>query len=56
MAVEIRELVIKTNIVSSNDLAREKLQTDTIALLKKQIVQECLKVLQEKTIKHNFDR
>lgn len=56
MTVEIRELVIKTNIVShpKPDAADHKLPN--LQLLKQQVVAECLKVLRDKQPKNSFNR
>lgn len=56
MAVEIRELVVKTNIVSRSELKRENLNVQKLLVLKKQIVQECLKALKDNAVKNSFDR
>lgn len=55
MPVEIRELIISTRIVSRDDGAGEGLSPERLALLKKHIVQECLRALKDKPAKH-FDR
>lgn len=56
MAVEIRELVIKTNIVSRNEPERAPIPVEQLLMLKKQIVQECLKALRDKAVHNRFDR
>ncbi|WP_248798705.1 DUF5908 family protein [Pseudomonas sp. MWU13-2105] len=56
MPVEIRELVIRTAIVSRDERESELLNSEKITLLKKSIVQECLRALKEKTSRSRFDR
>lgn len=56
MPVEIRELVIRTNITSSNTRGESVLETEKLVQLKQQIVQECIKVLKDRTPKNSFDR
>lgn len=56
MSVEIRELVIKTSIVSGQLPAARQLRQEELQALKRQIVQECLKVLQEQHPAKRFER
>ncbi|MFN6323057.1 MAG: DUF5908 family protein [Burkholderiales bacterium] len=56
MPVEIRELVIKTNIVSARTREEEILTTEKMLLWKQQIIQECIKALKDKELKNGFDR
>ncbi len=56
MPVEIRELVIKTNIASSRDREAETLSSEKLSQLKQQILQECLKELKDRAVKNSFDR
>jgi len=56
MPVEIRELQIHTNIASRSATEKEMLSQEKIAQLKKQIVQECLRVLKDKTARTGFER
>jgi hypothetical protein len=56
MPVEIRELVIKTNITSSRDRDKETLSPEKLNLLKQQIMQECLRELKDRAVKNSFDR
>jgi len=57
MPVEIRELVIKTNIVStSREQEATQLTTQSLAALKQQIMNECLKMLRDKNHKNSFNR
>jgi len=57
MPVEIRELVIKTNIVSAaKEQETTQLTTQSLALLKQQIMSECMKMLRDKNHKNNFNR
>ncbi|GAB3408093.1 DUF5908 family protein [Massilia agilis] len=55
MPVEIRELVIQTNIVSPAR-TQEAPGSDQLALLKQQIVQECLKAIKDKAPRNGLDR
>jgi hypothetical protein len=56
MAVEIRELVIRTSIVSRSGQERDAATAEKILVLKRQIVQECLRALKDKSVKNRFDR
>lgn len=56
MPVEIRELLIQTTIVSRTEARRDALSPEQLALLKSQVVQECLRLLREKSAKSAFDR
>jgi hypothetical protein len=56
MPVEIRELVIQTTIASRHDGGKEALSPEKLALLKSQVVQECLRALRDKSVKSVFDR
>jgi predicted ThiF/HesA family dinucleotide-utilizing enzyme len=56
MPVEIRELVIQTTIVSRPAGSPEPLSPVQLSALKKQIVQECLRLLQERPGKMGFER
>ena len=55
MPVEIRELVIQTNIVSQAK-PQEAPGGEQLALLKQQIVQECLKAIRDKAPRNTLDR
>lgn len=56
MPVEIRELVIKTEIFSSREKVEANLTSKQLSALKQQIVQECLKSMKEQSIKNSFSR
>lgn len=56
MPVEIRELVIKTNISSRNEPEKETLNPEKLSQLKQQIMQECLRALKDRAVKNSFDR
>jgi Family of unknown function (DUF5908) len=56
MPVEIRELVIKTHIVSRLDANAAVPRAEDLQQLKQQIVQECLKALKNAAPKSEFDR
>lgn len=56
MPVEIRELVIKTNIVAGEQQS-DSVSKQHIAMLKQQVVQECLKALKrEKALLNDDER
>lgn len=55
MPVEIRELIIKTNI-SSHVVREDKNRDVEKSLLSQKIVQDCLKALKKQSPKTNFDR
>jgi hypothetical protein len=56
MPVEIRELIIKTQIVSTNtknsSLAKEK----ELSLLRKQLLEECKRMIVEKKYDNSYKR
>ncbi|MGH2664795.1 DUF5908 family protein [Flavobacterium sp.] len=56
MPIEIRELIIKTEIVSTNtknsSLAKEK----ELSLLKKQLLEECKRLIAEKNQTNSYKR
>ncbi len=52
MPVEIRELVIKTEIQRQPEAERSRLNTPQLQALKQQIIQECLRQLHQQ-IKHS---
>lgn len=56
MPVEIRELVIKTEIVSSSEKAEAGITEQQLQALKQQIVQECLKQLRSKQRSRALER
>jgi hypothetical protein len=56
MPVEIRELMIKTTIVSKPNSVSGNLQSAELVALKKQMLQECIRLVQERHSKTNFDR
>lgn len=57
MPVEIRELVIKTTIVSAaREQETSQLAAQNLTLLKQQIMNECLKALREKNHKNILNR
>lgn len=55
MPVEIRELIIKTNI-SSSSAREDKIRDAEKIVLSQKIVQDCLKVLKNQSPKTSFDR
>ncbi|MCS6237710.1 hypothetical protein G3495_21785 [Shewanella baltica] len=55
MPVEIRELIIKTNI-TSHAAREEKSRAVEQSVLSQKIVQDCLKVLKKQPQKTSFDR
>lgn len=56
MPVEIRELVIKTEIVSSDEQIDGNLTDEQLYALKQQIIQECLKQLRSKQRNRTLER
>ena len=48
--------MIRTTIVSRPNPGSGNLQSAELVALKKQVVQECMKLLQERHPKTNFDR
>ena len=56
MPVEIRELVIKTEIVSRDTHTQTSLNEVQLQSLKQQIVQDCLKQIQGKTRRKPLER
>ncbi|VXB08373.1 conserved hypothetical protein [Flavobacterium sp. 9AF] len=56
MPIEIRELIIKTEITSSNKIREDIPKENEINLLKKQLLDECRRMITEKTKKSNYKR
>jgi Family of unknown function (DUF5908) len=56
MPVEIRELIIKTNIASVDAQNKQTLGASDLALLKKKLMEECLNAVKAKYPKNSFDR
>lgn len=56
MTVEIRELTIKTSIVSRPAPASVPLNGVALAALKQKIIEECLEQMKHTMQKNNFDR
>lgn len=56
MPVEIRELVIITEINSRNDKPQQCMSQEQQNVLKQQIVQECVKQLRKKQRGHGLER
>jgi len=56
MPVEIRELVIRTTLVSPQPNSNDDMTSNDLLVLKQQIIQECLKTLKEKNPKNSFNR
>lgn len=56
MPVEIRELVIKTEIVSRDEQVEGSLSDEQLHALKQQILQECLKQLRNKQRGRTLER
>ncbi|WP_394775604.1 DUF5908 family protein [Flavobacterium sp.] len=56
MPIEIRELIIKTEIVSTNAknsaIAKEK----EISILRKQLLEECKRLIAEKNLENSYKR
>jgi len=56
MAVEIRELVIRTHIVQPVQTNAPSRSSDELQQLKQQIIRECLKVLRECEVRARIER
>jgi hypothetical protein len=56
MPVEIRELLIQTKIVVGARPGADAPNAEHMAQLKKQVVQECLKVLRDRTARKMSER
>jgi hypothetical protein len=56
MPVEIRELVIKTNVLSAKAQVDDAAINEKLASLKQQVIQECIKAIKDKVFKRSFDR
>ncbi|WP_157848778.1 DUF5908 family protein [Flavobacterium sp. Root901] len=56
MPIEIRELVIKTEIVSSNSRTGNAVKEKEFLLLKKQVLEECRRLISEKNQENRYKR
>ncbi|MBI3134485.1 MAG: hypothetical protein HYZ14_07380 [Bacteroidetes bacterium] len=56
MPVEIRELIIKTEISSGGKNASGGIKPSEINALKKQLLEECRRIILEKTKKNSYKR
>ena len=56
MPVEIRELVIKTEIVSREPPSPQRLSLAELRSLKKQVLAECRRQLRQETSRGGFNR
>lgn len=57
MAIEIRELIIKTEIFSKNETSNSsEITNKDLAVLKIQLLQECRKIIADKTKRNNSKR
>ncbi len=56
MPVEVRELIIKTEIKSSASPTSAQLDAQELKRLKQQILDECLKLFKDKTRSNSFNR
>ena len=55
MPVEIRELIIKTSISAGNNASAKVMEKD-LNTLKKQLLEECKKIILENTRKDSYNR
>ena len=56
MPVEIRELIIKTAISAAGSSASAKVMEKDLNTLKKQLLEECKKIILENTRKDSYNR
>ena len=56
MAVEIREIVIKTEITSRQNNTVQSVDSKNMEVLKRQIIEECLRTFKHKTKNDGFNR
>lgn len=56
MPIEIRELIIKTEISSRDKQAATSIKEEDIYFLKKQLLEECKRLISEKTKKNSYKR
>lgn len=56
MPIEIRELIIKTEIVSKDSFKDSNANETEIQLLKKQLLEECKRMIAERTKKNSYKR
>ena len=47
MAIEIRELIIKTEVVTNQPVRDQKLQIENLSRLKREILDQCKRMLTE---------
>lgn len=56
MPIEIRELIIKTEIVSLNTKSTIGIKDKEIIMLKSQLLQECKRLISEKNRENSYKR
>jgi len=56
MPIEIRELIIKTEIVSSNTKNTSGLKEKDLSLFKKQVLQECKRLISGNNLDKSYKR
>ncbi|MEM0577648.1 MULTISPECIES: DUF5908 family protein [Flavobacterium] len=56
MPIEIRELIIKTEISSRDNFKDSNAKEAEIQLLKKQLLEECKRMIAERTKKNSYKR
>ncbi len=56
MSVEIRELVIKTEVKTQSQVPQESFNREDVESLKQQLMNECMRIFKEKTQKNSFNR
>lgn len=56
MPIEIREVNIKTNVVSSSDSGNSMMNERELSRFREQLLEECKKLIQSKTNKKRYKR
>lgn len=56
MPIEIRELIIKTEIVTTNTKNNSVVKEKELSLLRKQVLEECKRLIAEKSQVNSYKR
>jgi hypothetical protein len=56
MPIEIRELIIKTEIVSANAKYTSSIKEKELSILKRQLLEECKRMITEKNQENSYKR
>jgi hypothetical protein len=56
MPIEIRELIIKTEIVSVNTKYSSGIKEKELSILRKQLLEECKRLISEKNQENSYKR